>query len=76
MTTLREAIDLSGGPTRVAAACDVSPRAVHKWLSSGRLPRTDYTGETRYAEILEELACGHFKAAELLETLKQKNSAA
>jgi hypothetical protein len=76
METLRKAINSAGGPTCAATACGVSPRAVHKWLSSGRLPRTEYTGETRYAETLAELSGGQFDGSELLESLKLNNTAA
>lgn len=30
----------------VAKACGRTPRAIYKWINSGCLPRTDYTGET------------------------------
>lgn len=43
------------GLTRIAVACGVSPAAVHKWKSIGRLPRTDFTGETSYAETISSL---------------------
>jgi S-adenosylmethionine/arginine decarboxylase-like enzyme len=46
------AIDFAGGMKAVAALCGVSHVAVHKWLKNGRLPRTEYTGETRYAELI------------------------
>lgn len=37
------------GLQSVALACGVSYQAVRKWESKGRLPRTEYTGETDYA---------------------------
>ena len=37
-----------GGPAKAASVCDVSVRAVYKWLAAGALPRTEYTGETDY----------------------------
>jgi hypothetical protein len=46
------------GITKVAGACGVSPSAVHRWKVQNRLPRTDYTGETRYAELIAELHGG------------------
>lgn len=55
MTNLKEVILEAGGAVSVAAACKVSPRAVYKWLDSGRLPRTEYSGETRYAELIADL---------------------
>lgn len=38
-----------GGPAQVASVCGVSRPAVDKWLRKGRLPRTEWTGETDYA---------------------------
>ncbi|WP_247178408.1 helix-turn-helix transcriptional regulator, partial [Escherichia coli] len=34
----------------VADVCGVSQRAIYKWMDNGKLPRTEYTGETNYAE--------------------------
>jgi hypothetical protein len=54
------------GLGRIAKACSVTPAAVHRWKATGRLPRTDYTGETRYAELIAELH-GGIQAADLLK---------
>lgn len=56
MQSLKKAIDAAGGVAAVAQACEKSPRAVYKWLSAGSLPRTDYTGETSYAQRICALA--------------------
>jgi hypothetical protein len=50
MGPLKKSIDDAGGVPVVALACGKSPRAVYKWLTAECLPRTEYTGETRYAE--------------------------
>ncbi|PJG75570.1 hypothetical protein CVO79_05205, partial [Escherichia coli] len=34
----------------VSDVCGVSQRAIYKWINNGKLPRTEYTGETNYAE--------------------------
>ena len=52
---LKETIT-SIGARQVASKCEVSIRAVYKWCEKGVLPRTDFTGETRYAEIISELS--------------------
>lgn len=59
MQSLKKAIDAAGGVAAVAKACEKSPRAVYKWLSAGRLPRTDYTGETSYAQRICALAAAN-----------------
>lgn len=62
---LKKAIT-SVGIQRVAEKCNVSTRAVYKWVNKGVLPRTDFTGETRYAEIIAELSQGEFTKDDLL----------
>ncbi|MDU4058695.1 MAG: hypothetical protein E7H60_19325 [Pseudomonas oryzihabitans] len=66
MSLLREAVDAAGGVEKAAALCGVSPRAVYKWLKAGSLPRTDYTGETRYAALLAGASEGRVAANVLL----------
>jgi hypothetical protein len=46
------AIDICGLQP-LASACGVSYQAVRKWEKKG-LPRTEWTGESRYAEIIEK----------------------
>jgi hypothetical protein len=79
MTALKKAIADAGGVFAVSIACEKTPRAVYKWLASGCLPRTEYTGETRYAEKISELAKAKgkpFKAKQLLaDTAPAKSSA-
>lgn len=54
------------GLSRVAKACGRSPSTVHKWQSRNQLPRTEYTGETRYAHAIAELH-GGIQASDLLK---------
>lgn len=56
MRPLRKSIDDAGGVPAVALACGKTPRAIYKWISADTLPRTEYTGETRYAQKISELA--------------------
>lgn len=48
---ITEAIALLGLKT-VADLCSISYQAVRKWERKGSLPRTEYTGETNYAELI------------------------
>ena len=80
MNVLKSSIDKIPGKIPAAArVCGVSVRAVYKWIDAGRLPRTDYTGETHYARSLAAAAGGAFSSEWLLsETAAQskKQSAA
>lgn len=60
MNALQQAVKSVGGPQRAAQICGVSVRYIHKIMAKGALPRTEYSGETRYAELLAECA-GEFK---------------
>ena len=53
MESLKHIID-SLGAAKVADLCGISVRAVYKWRTSNSLPRTEYTGETQYSEILSQ----------------------
>lgn len=47
----QKAIRLAGGGVAVSSRCDVSYEAVRKWGIKG-FPRTEWTGETNYAETI------------------------
>jgi hypothetical protein len=64
MRPLKKSIDDAGGVPVVAMACGKSPRAIYKWLAADSLPRTEYTGETRYAERIAALAAANGKPFE------------
>lgn len=49
---LKKAVDILGGCEATGLVCRVSGKAVQKWLKAGRLPRTEATGETNYAETI------------------------
>lgn len=74
---LERVFDLLGGPTGVKRALakqgiELTPWAVNKWLRAGRLPRTEYTGETSYAKAFEIAVDGKVTAAALLELGRAK----
>jgi hypothetical protein len=62
---LTQAIAKVGGPSEAARICAVSAAAVGKWLKRGHLPRTEYTGETNYSELLSKASRGAFTAKQL-----------
>lgn len=64
---LKKAIEAVGGPVEASKVCGVTRQAVDKWMQNCCLPRTEYTGETLYAEKLAEASGGAFSATELLE---------
>lgn len=71
-TLVTKAITMAG-VAKVARACHVSHPAVARWRKNGRLPRTDLTGETHYAEVLATLT--PYRHTELLDATKQAYSA-
>ena len=50
----------------LAKACGVTYQALRKWESRGRLPRTEWTGETHYATIIERETGGEITRDALL----------
>jgi len=50
----------------VAQACGVSYQSVRKWEKNGRLPRTEWTGETEHAANIERATCGQVTREQLL----------
>lgn len=50
----------------VADVCGVSQRAIYKWMNNGKLPRTEYTGETNYAEKIALASNGLFSTDAVL----------
>lgn len=50
------AFEAVGGIGAAASVCGRSYQALNKWRQAGVLPRTEYTGETTYAESLARAA--------------------
>lgn len=65
MSLVKSAIEHIG-LTPIAEKYGFNPSAVHKWKKQGRLPRTELMGLTHYAEALEELSRGKYKARDLV----------
>lgn len=64
--TIAEAVKEYGSKF-IAEACGVSRQAVEKWVERGRMPRTDFTGETNYAEEIESATKKRVRKAALLQ---------
>src|SRR5260221_5176244 len=72
-TAVELVFELLGGPTGVLRALRgqgidkiKTAWAVNKWLRQGRLPRTEYTGETKYADALSRAVGGRVSSEALL----------
>lgn len=73
------AFEAVGGIGAAAKVCNRSYQALNKWRQAGCLPRTDYTGETKYAELLASAAERNgnaFQAAWLLNASAPQKAAA
>jgi hypothetical protein len=53
------------GLGKLANACGVTYQALRKWEKAARLPRTDWTGETDYAEAIEQATGSTISRADL-----------
>lgn len=62
---LERAVQLLG-LQRLASELKVTYNALRKWQAVGRMPRTEWTGETRYSETIEHLTAGAVTKGELL----------
>ncbi len=63
---ITQAVELVG-LSRLAKACGVTYPAIRKWQKAGRLPRTEWTGETDYASVIERESEGKIAKAQLLQ---------
>lgn len=61
-SAIAKAVEAAGGPIKAAKACGLSRQSIDKWIQRQQLPRTEYTGETSYAEALAAAADNSFSA--------------
>jgi len=67
--TLVQAIkDIGVKATSIACGCSV--RSIYKWMKKGSLPRTDYSGETDYAEKISIASMGKY-STELIKSISR-----
>ena len=64
------------GICKLANACGVRYQSIYKWEAKGRVPRTDWTGETDYASRIEEATKGAVTRDQLLNLKRSDQSAA
>lgn len=62
---IAKAKTILGSYEAVGRVCGVSGKAVMKWVKAGRLPRTEWTGETKYALAIEAATGGLVTRSEL-----------
>jgi len=55
------------GLRSLASHLGVTYQAIQKWEANDRLPRTEWTGETNYAEKIQALTNGAITKQELLD---------
>lgn len=56
MTTVKDIISDAGGVPVVAQAVQLSERSIYKWIEKNAFPRSEYTGESNYINIIAELS--------------------
>lgn len=70
---IQKAVIKAGGQTAVANATGVKQPSVAGWIRRGVLPRTEYTGETNYAQTIAKLAKDkRYRAKVLLDVRRPK----
>lgn len=62
---LDKAVELVG-LLPLAKALGRTYQAIRKWQRNGRMPRTEWTGETAYSEVIERLTGGRVTKEALL----------
>ncbi|KVK90325.1 hypothetical protein [Burkholderia cepacia] len=73
MNLIKTAVDQLGGITSFTKALNglierpVTYQAVRKWIARGRLPRTEWTGETNYSIAIESITSGCVSRDQLLQ---------
>ena len=70
---ISKAIELTG-LIPLANMCGVTPQALYKWEAKGRVPRTDWTGETDYARCIETATKGQITRDQLLNLKRNDES--
>lgn len=72
---IQKVIDIVG-LAPLARELGVTYQAIRRWQKQGRLPRTEWTGETEYASTMEKLSGGQVTREQLLAVLPSSGGAA
>ena len=67
---VQRAVIQAGGQAAVARACGIRQQSVFRWVHTGHLPRTEWTGETDYSSVLASMDGVSVTREELLATRK------
>ena len=59
--------EVLGSYSAIARVCQVTPATVNKWKRLGKFPRTEYTGETTYAQQISRASSGKLLVSQLLQ---------
>lgn len=58
---------IEGKQAGAGKVCGVTTAVIGRWIKQQHLPRTEYTGETNYAEALAKATNGRFTREWILE---------
>jgi hypothetical protein len=67
---ITKAIEIAG-VMNIARVCGVRYQSVLDWEKRGRLPRTEWTGETNYSSEIEKITKGQITRKQLLNTKRK-----
>ncbi|WHP46397.1 hypothetical protein QMO40_07110 [Mannheimia bovis] len=74
MNDLKQIIESIGSVLKVSELLGVSHSAIHRWLIANALPRTEWTGETDYAQRLSDALGGKLSKTQILEIAHPRNN--
>ncbi|WP_023269659.1 hypothetical protein [Acinetobacter gyllenbergii] len=73
MSSVKDVIHDAGGVQIVAIAVQLSERSVYKWIEKNAFPRSEYTGESNYVNVIAELSKKFSKEKILKIGMPKKN---
>ena len=63
---IKKAVKLIGR-SALSKAIGVTQPGIIRWEKNGRMPRTEWTGETNYCEVIVKMSKGEVKRKDLLK---------